>query len=207
MNKTYDRKTQRYAYMSGALTGLTPDQERHVTELYDRVEKVCKLLDIVCYLPGRSVTTPSKGIPHHKVWKIDYEKVVNSCLVIAYVGLPSIGVGCEIEMARTANVHVVLLCEEECQDRVSRLVLGNPAVIDIVPFKNLDEMEEKLRLALADVISLINLEQAAYEESWPYAEVKDLKSTIVSARNRKTPISSEEWKEIYREQKLKPHLF
>ncbi|MCL4416757.1 MAG: hypothetical protein M1365_08695 [Actinobacteria bacterium] len=158
-------------------------------------------------MPGRSVTTPSKGIPHHKVWKIDYEKVVNSCLVIAYVGLPSIGVGCEIEMARTANVHVVLLCEEECQDRVSRLVLGNPAVIDIVPFKNLDEMEEKLRLALADVISLINLEQAAYEESWPYAEVKDLKSTIVSARNRKTPISSEEWKEIYREQKLKPHLF
>lgn len=201
-----EKKLQSYAYMSGALTGLTSEQAEYANELYDRVEKICKQLGIGCYLPGKSATTPSRGIPHRKVWKIDYEKVVNSSLLIGYVGLPSIGVGCEIEMAMTADVPIVLLCEEDRQDGVSRLVLGNPKVVDIVPFNGFDEMEEKLRLALADVISEINLDQAALEESWPYADVKAMRSTLVSARNRKTPISPEEWKEICREQKLKPRL-
>lgn len=186
----------RYVYMSGALTGLNQDDLRYTNELYDRVAAVCKSFNIECYLPGKSPTTPTKGIPHHKVWKIDYEKVIESSLVIAYVGLASTGVGCELEMARTGDVDVVLLCEEDRQDNVSRLVLGNPSVVDIVPFTTFDDMEPKLREALVQEISKINLEQAAMEENWPYSHVKDLRSEIIAARKRDQPISATEWKRM-----------
>lgn len=193
-----------YVYMSGALTGLGDDDLKYATELYDRVESLCKALGIDAYLPGKSPTTPSKGIPHHKVWKIDYEKVSASSAVIAYVGLPSTGVGAEIEMARQAEVPVVLLCEEDRQDGVSRLVLGNPRIVDIVPFTTLDEMEAKLRPTLVQVISEVNLDKAA-EEGWAYSEVKELKrSSLVAARDRNMPISTDEWKQIRLERQRKP---
>jgi len=193
-----------YVYMSGALTGLGDDDSKYATELYDRVEALCKALGIDAYLPGKSPTTPSKGIPHHKVWKIDYEKVSASSAVIAYVGLPSTGVGAEIEMARQAEVPVVLLCEEDRQDAVSRLVLGNPRIVDIVPFTTLDEMEVKLRPTLVQVISEVNLDKAA-EEGWAYSEVKELKrSSLIAARDRNMPISTGEWKQIRLDRQRKP---
>lgn len=192
--------------MSGALTGLGYDDLRYASNLYDRVQALCERLGIDCYLPGKSVTTPSKGIPHHKVWKIDYEKVSGSSAVIAYVGLPSTGVGAEIEMARQAEVPIILVCEEDRQEAVSRLVLGNPRVKDIVPFATVDEMEAKLQPILLEVISEVNLDKAA-EEGWTYAEVKDLKrSSLVAARKRSTPISVDEWRQIRQEAQKKAFL-
>lgn len=192
--------------MSGALTGLGDDDLRYANSLYDRVQALCERLGIDCYLPGKSATTPSKGIPHHKVWKIDYEKVSGSSAVIAYVGLPSTGVGAEIEMARQAEVPIILLCEEDRQEGVSRLVLGNPRVKDIIPFATLDEMETKLQPILVEVISEVNLDKAA-EEGWTYAEVKDFKrSSLVAARKRSTPISVDEWRQIRQEKQKKTLL-
>jgi len=188
---------QDYIYMSGALTGLSSDDMRYVGELYDKVKSLCKSLGTDAYLPGKSPTTPSKGIPHHKVWKIDFEKVCGSIAVVAYVGLASTGVGAEIEMARQAEVPIILLCEEARQDGVSRLILGNPRVVDIIPFTTLEEMETKLRPMLTHVISEANLYRAAEEEGWSYTDVIDLKkSSLVAARNRAMPISSSEWKSI-----------
>ncbi|MBA7639012.1 2'-deoxynucleoside 5'-phosphate N-hydrolase 1 [subsurface metagenome] len=195
-----------YIYMSGALTGLGEDDLKYASEIYNRVEDLCKALGIDAYLPGKSPTTPSKGIPHHKVWKIDYEKVSASLAVVAYVGLPSTGVGAEIEMARQAEVPVVLLCEENRQDAVSRLVLGNPRIVDIVPFTTIDEMEAKLRPILVQVISEVNLDKAA-EEGWAYSEVKELRrSSLVAARDRYMPISVDEWKQIWLDRQRKALL-
>jgi len=192
--------------MSGALTGLGDDDLKYANGLYDQVEDLCKSLGIDCYLPGKSSTTPSKGIPHHKVWKIDYEKVSGSSAVVAYVGLPSTGVGAEIEMARQAEVPIILLCEEERQDGVSRLVLGNPRVKDIVPFTTFSEMKTKLQPILVEVISEANLYKAA-SDGWPYPDVEEFKkSSLVAARKRKTPISVDEWKQIYIDTKQKKRL-
>lgn len=188
-----------YIYMSGALTGLKEGDLEYANVLYDHVETLCQHLGIDCYLPGKSPTTPSKGIPHHKVWKIDYEKVSGSSAVIAYVGLPSTGVGAEIEMARQAEVPIILLCEEDRQEGVSRLVLGNPRIKDIIPFTTLDEMGAKLQPVLVEVISEVNLDKAA-EEGWIYQEVRELKkSSLVAARKRSMPISVDEWRRIRQE--------
>lgn len=131
MSKSTESK--RDVYMSGALSDLTSEKFDWVTkEIYERVEKVCQSMGLTCYCPHKSPTTPTKGIPHSKVWKTDYERVVSSGAIVAYIGIPALGVGAEIEMARTANVPVILLCETSKQEKLSRLILGNPAIVDIV---------------------------------------------------------------------------
>ncbi|MBI4334772.1 MAG: hypothetical protein HY673_26255 [Chloroflexi bacterium] len=168
----------------------------YVEGVYSAAEDICRSAEVDLYRPDRSPTTPARGIAHRKIWKIDYEKVLKSSVVIAYVGMPSTGVGCEIEMAREAEIPVVLLCEEDRQDGVSRLVLGNPAVIDVVPFNTVEDLKGKLFPILIDIVSQINLEAAA-EDGWKHSEVKELKkSKLVAARNRDKPVSVKEWQQI-----------
>src|SRR2546425_10744615 len=115
--------------MSGALSDLTPNEyETLTTEIYDRVARTCEALGLTCYRPHRSSTTPTKGIPHSKVWKVDFERVSGAGLVVAYIGKPSLGAGAEIEMSRTAGVPVILLCEGDKQDGISRLIVGETVV-------------------------------------------------------------------------------
>lgn len=189
-------------YMSGALSDVTPEEFGKVTtEIYDRVERVCESMGLTCYCPHKSPTTPTKGIPHSKVWKTDYERVVGSGAVVAYIGIPALGVGAEIEMARTANVPVVLLCETSKQERLSRLILGNPAVVDIVLFEKPDEFEEPLRKPLFYVFSKRNLESVAFEESWTVPVFRHLEvllnDTVSAVAHRNfpgRPVTKEEWK-------------
>lgn len=189
-------------YMSGALSDLTPEEFGKVTkEIYERVERVCGSMGLTCYCPHKSPTTPTKGIPHSKVWKTDYERVVSSGAIVAYIGIPALGVGAEIEMARTANVSVILLCETSKQERLSRLILGNPAVVDIVLFEKPDEFEEPLRKPLFYVFSKRNLDSVAFEENWTVPQFRHLeevlKDTISAVAHRnfpEKPISKEEWK-------------
>lgn len=189
-------------YMSGALSDITPEEYDTVTtEIYGRVAKVCQKMDLKCYCPHQSKTTPTKGMPHGKVWKIDYERVVNSGAVVAYLGIPAFGVGAEIEMARTANVPVILLCETNKQERLSRLILGSPAVVDIVLFDDPSEFEEPLRKPLFYVFSKRNLEDAAYEEGWSLTRYRRLERTLeeslVAGKFRnlpQKPITKDGWK-------------
>jgi hypothetical protein len=82
------------------------------------------------------------------VWRTDFARVTNAELVVAYVGVRSLGVGSEIEMARAGSVPVILVCEVDCVPRVSRLVLGSPAVYKMLAFEN----HEHLRRLLVDAI-------------------------------------------------------
>src|SRR5208283_3426587 len=95
-----------------------------------------------CYLPSNpsnSQTTPTKVIPHSKVWEIDYERVTNARAIVAYIGFPACGVGAEIEMARRENVPVILLFESKKRGDLPQLVLGNPEVKSIIAFDKPDE--------------------------------------------------------------------
>ena len=191
-------------YMSGALSDLTSEEFAKVTGMiYERVEKVCLSMGITCYCPHKSPTTPTKGIPHSKVWKTDYERVVSSGAIVAYIGIPALGVGAEIEMARTANVPVILLCETSKQEKLSRLILGNPAVVDIVLFEKSDEFEEPLKKPLFSVFSKRNLDSVAFEESWTVPQYRRLEQVLTETFSAEAyrklpekPISKEEWKNI-----------
>ena len=198
-------------YMSGALSALSEEDYSYVTsQIYERAEKVCNEADLRCYLPHKSTTTPTKGMPHAKVWEIDYRRVVNSSAVIAYVGLPALGVGAEIEMARTANVPVILLFEIAKQEGLSRLILGNPAVRYTIPFSEPEEIEEQLRTFLILIFSEKNLDSLAYSEDWPFRKHEDLQKQLVTMEQQlqkgvkfrsfpRKPISHEKWLEFGRE--------
>ncbi len=193
-------------YMSGALTGLDEATYAWATrEVYDRVLETCQSIGLSCYCPHRSETTPTRGITHSKVWKIDYRNVVNTGAVVAYIGIPSLGVGAEIEMARSASVPVILVCDFERQEGISRLILGNPAATDCIIFRRPEDMEEELKRALYLIFSEKTLKEVAEEEDLSFVEYSRLRSTLEQEAGADkfrhpsfTPIGKEEWIEMKR---------
>src|SRR5205814_9051917 len=92
------------------------------------------------------------NIEPRTVYEIDRAHVTAARVVIAYAGVPSFGVGIEVELAREHGVPVVVVAE---RDRpVSRLLLGNPAVVEVVRFADLDGLRRALTAALETVASV-----------------------------------------------------
>jgi|GEM_PF-864724 len=141
-------------YMSGALSALSEEDKNYViTQIYSRVDRICKSINLKCYLPHQSQTTPSRGMPHSKVWEIDYEHVIHSRAIVAYIGIPACGVGAEIEMARRENVPVILLFESTKRGNLPQLVLGSPQIKSVIAFDKPDEIDIKLRADLKQILS------------------------------------------------------
>lgn len=196
--------------MSGALSTLTSDEYSYATrEIYDRVARVSESIGLRCYLPHKSETGLARGMPHSKVYQIDHRRVVNSGAVVAYIGKASLGVGAEIEMAKNADVPVVLLFETESkvQESLSRLILGNPAVKHTIPFERPEDLEDPLKTALTLIFSERNLSTAASQENWSYTKYEDhhrllTDLTVEMQKGSKfknmpgKPISVERWKEL-----------
>ena len=199
--------------MSGALSDLTlKEYDTLTTEIYDRVARICEELGLTCYRPHKSSTTPTKGIPHSKVWRVDFERVSGAGLVVAYVGKPSLGVGAEIEMARTAGVPVVLLCESNRQEGLSRLNLGEPVIKETIIFDSPEEIDLPLGKALYKEFSLRSLDIVAEEEGWQHSDYKKLEKVLNAEvdgeryRNQAArPISKEQWKVIQWDLKANPN--
>lgn len=198
---------EKYVYIAGAFSGLPAEFEEYVRTMYARLGEVCASLALNHWLPEDPGIVAGRRVSSRQTWQNEFERVGSSVVVVAYVGLPSLAIGAELEMARVANVPVLLLFELNRQDRVPRVVLGNPAVVEAVSFSDIQDMADKLGLALADLVSNLNLDQAAADELWPHPDVVDLKRSIALARNRKIPISVEEWKTIHRDLRLTQRLF
>src|SRR5207253_4532323 len=136
------------AYISGALTA-SEDAPR--TKLfYELLAEIASSARLRSYLPHR-VTDPitATHLDARTVFEIDRAHITAAAVLIAYAGIPSFGVGIEVELARERGVPVVVVAE---RDRpVSRLLLGNPAVVDVVRFADLDGLRRQLQTALARI--------------------------------------------------------
>jgi hypothetical protein len=139
------------AYISGALTAL---EDAPRTKLfYELLAEIAGAAGLRPYLPHR-VTDPvaSAHLDPRAVYEIDRAHVTSAAVLIAYAGIPSFGVGIEVELAREHAVPVIIVAE---RDRpISRLLLGNPAVVEVVKFADLDGLRRALAAALAAVGSL-----------------------------------------------------
>ncbi|HUQ41642.1 MAG TPA: hypothetical protein VM052_03995 [Candidatus Limnocylindrales bacterium] len=134
------------AYVSGALTSLEDGARTRL--FYELLAEVVESAGLRAYLPHR-VTDPvtAAHLDPRAVYDIDRAHVTASRVVLAYAGIPSFGVGIEVELAREHGIPVVLVVE---RDRaVSRLLLGNPAVVEVVRFADLDGLRLALTAALA----------------------------------------------------------
>ena len=136
----------RQAYMSGPLTGLLHPAE--VTGFYEALRDACAARGLPLYLPHRvSDPVANPGMTPQEVYALDRARVAEADLLIAYVGLPSLGVGCEIEIAHAHGIPVVLLAEQGAA--VSRMIRGNPAVIAELRFTGYADAARQLGAWLA----------------------------------------------------------
>ena len=195
-------------YVSGAFSDLSPEEHSYVTtKVYERVQNICQKIRLTCYLPHESQTISSKGVPNSKAWEIDYKRVVTSGVLVAYVGIPSCSVGAEIEMARTANVPVILLFETRKQKELSGLILGNPAIRYLISFDKAEDIDNELSKDLILLFSEKNLDAEAFEKNWPLRKREELRKQVLSIEKslengaffRKflsEPISKDKWSQL-----------
>src|SRR2546425_4434749 len=117
------------AYISGALTAL---EDAPRTKLfYEVIAEIAEGAKLRAYLPHR-VTDPvtAANIEPRTVYEIDRAHVTAARVVIAYAGVPSFGVGIEVELAREHGVPVGVVA---ARDRPgSRLLHGYPAGVAVV---------------------------------------------------------------------------
>jgi hypothetical protein len=139
------------AYISGALTAL--DDAPRTKLFYEVLAEIAEAAGLRAYLPHRvSDPVAAAHLDPRTVYEIDRAHVTSAAVVIAYAGIPSFGVGIEVELAREHAVPVIIVAE---RDRpISRLLLGNPAVVEVVKFADLDGLRRALAAAIAAVGSV-----------------------------------------------------
>lgn len=132
-------------YLSGALTGI--EKPEKVRKFYEDIGLLCRRLNLTPYIPH----TVSDPIFNHKldpreVFEIDKQRVKQSDLVVAYLGLPSLGVGMELAYAECHAIPIIILYESG--KPVSRFARGIPTIISEISFNTERDAFDKLELAL-----------------------------------------------------------
>jgi hypothetical protein len=128
-----------YVYISGSLTVMTEEERVRLRTHYETIGKIVEKRGYGSYCPHtHSDPTKNADLTPQEVDVIDRTAVMSSALVIADVTIPALGVGIEIEYAYHANNPAILIKEKGA--RVSRLALGNPAVIAVIEYER-DDME------------------------------------------------------------------
>lgn len=140
----------RKVYVAGPLTAPAGFQEK--SELYDLVIKVSEQNSFLPYAPHiekRKRDVTGQVVSPEKIFRWDYEHLKQMDLVVAYVGIPSIGVGMELGLAAEWSIPVISFCESNVE--VSPMVLGHPALICHIQFETENELLEKLNAAFSEV--------------------------------------------------------
>jgi deoxycytidylate deaminase len=135
-------------YISGALTVQTG--KKNMRKCYESIAALCSNFCSDVYVPHLAGTDPKDNpeISPAVVWKTDHRAIASSDLIIAYVGMPSLGVGAELEIARMSASDIIIWWYKG--EKVTRMCLGNPSVKYAIEVENLIELEEKLRKILKE---------------------------------------------------------
>ena len=92
-------------------------------EIYELLGAEFERCGFTAYIPNQH-TDPKKNadIKPDKIYQTDYRKIIESSLLVAYVGEPSLGVGQEIQIASFNQVPILLVFEK---GEVLRIELKN----------------------------------------------------------------------------------
>ena len=126
---------KRQIYISGPLTNSSKK------ELYELLGEEFEKCGFSAYIPHQH-TDPVKNskITPEKVYQTDYRKIIESSLLVAYVGEPSLGGGQEIQIASFHQIPSVLVFEKGA--KVSRMTLGTPGVKQTFQFEAFENLKE-----------------------------------------------------------------
>ncbi len=135
----------RKVYISGALTGIENSAE--IKAFYEAISSLCQEMLFQAYVPHLATDpTTNPDVSPQQVFEIDKLQVSNSDIVIAYLGIPSLGVGMELAYAEINNISLILLYERS--KTVSRFPRGIPTVISEIQFSSKEDALAQLRSVL-----------------------------------------------------------
>lgn len=120
-------------YISGALTNGGNK------ELYELLGAEFEKCGFSAYIPHQHTDPIKPG----KVYQTDYRKIIESSLLVAYVGEPSLEVGQEIQIAAFHQIPILLIFEKEA--KVSRMTLETPGVKQTFKFETFENLKEWVR--------------------------------------------------------------
>lgn len=134
-------------YISGALTGIKNSEL--IKSFYEDIGLLCKNMGFESYVPHLNTDPINHAtIDPRQVFETDKHQVGMSDLVIAYLGLPSFGVGMELAYAETKDISVILLYEID--KSISRFPRGIPTVFSEIKFNDYQDALNKLEKVLED---------------------------------------------------------
>jgi hypothetical protein len=136
-------------YVSGALTGVKGVDEQK--RFYQAIANVCLQHHLTPYLPHE--WTDPLSTPHfspQQVYERNHIEILRSQLMMADTGLPSLGVGAEVELANQYKIPVILHFERDRS--VSRHIEGIPSVVREVQFSSREEALRDLDVCLKELI-------------------------------------------------------
>jgi len=138
-------------YIAGALTNVQENANR--TKLYEYIANVCNQLGFNVYVPhlSKQLLPPStvKRLTPERIFDWDTQRVTESDIVVAYVGLASLGVGIELGYAALLEIPLITICERGQQ--VSPMVLGHRCLVRHIEYDTERDIEPKLQEALLDL--------------------------------------------------------
>lgn len=150
-------ETGKSAYICGALTELSAEDQAWVKDFYRQIADLCEaVLGIRGFVPHEHYD-PVKhaNFSPPEVDEAERHQVCQytSVLIVVTVA-PSWGGGIEVEMANQSGVPVILVCDREKlkQRKISRLLRGNPAVAAVVEYGTVVEALAGLKRELARLL-------------------------------------------------------
>lgn len=115
-------------------------------DLYNFIATISTNVGIEPYVPHTN-TDPRKDsdVSPNDVFNIDLSNMLNSDLIISYIGCPSLGVGAELAISIQNNLPIIGLYMDT--DKVSRFALGmlqNYRKATLISYSNRKDLEFKL---------------------------------------------------------------
>jgi len=134
-------------YVSGALTGI--ENSAKIKDFYEAIGSVCKEIGLQAYVPHLATDpTQHPDVSPRQVFETDKHQVSQADLVIAYLGVPSFGVGMELAYAEINAIPIILLYEKS--KHISRFPRGIPTILSEIQFNDYEDALAQLRDVLQE---------------------------------------------------------
>jgi len=141
--------TQKIPYICGPLTELAADLQIEVKDLYTALGDIClEILGVRAFVPHENYD-PIKHAHYtpKQIDAVERNQVCQKTSVLVVVAVePSWGAGIEVEMANRSDVPVIVF--KDASRKLSRLLLGNPGVREVIEYEQLEDIKNLLREAL-----------------------------------------------------------
>jgi 2'-deoxynucleoside 5'-phosphate N-hydrolase len=125
-------------YLGGAITHAGDEQ---VLQWYQDITETLEKIGYEVFLPHRDVHLP-KHKDEQDIHAINMKAIKHADLVIAYVGIPSLGVGMVLQRAQKKMIPTILLAEEN--STLSEMILHTANIKTIIRFHDKEDAISQL---------------------------------------------------------------